>query len=451
MRVGETVGVAIPESTAVAPVPVAAAPSALAPDAYSPSGVQPPAGVPLDWKRHLPGPLRYAAVVGDALTQRSVAAVVALFHPPAPPPNPTESLARSQAILQAMAHQTSLETLPKLAVSTSSQPLAAKSLVQQGKAVVSAVSTALNVANQVYEVWPQGQAIAASLDVALSTGNYGSVNDLMKQLSLYQRGGAYAPGVFTAASPRYYDDNLWLGLDFLQAYQQTGNQDYLQHAEALFPFFEGGLSPAGGLHWVEKSAHMSRNTCSNGPAVEYALRLYQATRDPKYLTFAENCQTFLDTQMRSPEGLYYDNLGDDGHLDQTIYSYNQGTPIGADVLFYRITGDRHYLDQATQTAKAALAYFAQDDRLWKQSPAFNAIFFRNLLALDAVAPDPSYRQALNDYLARVWQQGRDPQTGLISQGGIGSYQGPGSYLDQGGLAQLFALSVLPEDKLLDVA
>lgn len=165
---------------------------------------------------------------------------------------------------------------------------------------------------------------------------------------------------------------------------------------------------------------------------------------------------FLNSRMRSPEGLYYDNLGDDGSLDKTFYTYNQGTPIGADVLWYRVTGDRKYLDRATQTAHAALDHFGKDDRLWRSAPAFNAIFFRNLLALDQIAPDPRYRQALDRYLDRAWRDGRAPQTGLFGQGGMGHYEDAGpangsNVLDQSGMAQMYALQAWPKEKLLDVA
>jgi predicted alpha-1,6-mannanase (GH76 family) len=195
---------------------------------------------------------------------------------------------------------------------------------------------------------------------------------------------------------------------------------------------------------------MTRNTCANGPAIQMALRLYMATKDEKYLDFAKNLDQFMNDKLRSPEGLYYDNLADNGELSKDIYTYNQGTPIGADVLWYRLTGDKKYLERATQTAKATLDYIGKDDRLWKGSPAFNAIFFRNLLALDQVAPDPRYRQTLDAYLDRAWKEGRDPQTGLFTQGGIGAYD-KGNILDQGGMAQLYALQAMPKDKLLDVA
>lgn len=302
------------------------------------------------------------------------------------------------------------------------------------------------------DAWPHGQGIGAALDMAQVTGDYKRVDDLMEGLQHYEMNGAYTASAHPLPGMgRFYDDNAWIGLDFMQAFQQTGNKDYLNHAQDLFKFIQQGLHKDGGLYWVENEKHMTRNTCSNGPAIEYALRLYMATKDEKYLQFAQGLDQFMNANLRSPEGLYWDNLGDDGSLSKDVYSYNQGTPIGADVLFYRVTRDPKYLERAKQTADAALKHFGEGDRLWKQAPCFNAIFFRNLMALDQVAPDPRYRQALESYTNRLWTEARDPKTGLFDQGGVGSYEKGANYLDQSGIAQLFALQAWPKDKLIDVA
>jgi rhamnogalacturonyl hydrolase YesR len=297
-------------------------------------------------------------------------------------------------------------------------------------------------------VWPVGQVLAGALDLAQLTGDYKPVDQAMAGLSLYKHGGAYAPSV--GGGNKLWDDNAWIGLDFMQAYAQTGNKDYVKAAEAMFPFMLEGLHKDGGLYWEENNPRMTRNTCGNGPAIQYALRLYMATKDEKYLDFAKNLDGFMNEKLRSPEGLYWDNLADNGELGKDIYSYNQGTPIGADVLWYRVTGDKKYLERATQTAQATLDHFAKNDGLWKQAPCFNAILFRNLMALDQVAPNPRYKATMDAYLERGWKEARDPETGLFNQGGIGAYSGHDA-LDQGGWVQMYALQDWPKDKLLDVA
>jgi rhamnogalacturonyl hydrolase YesR len=396
----------------------------VASDAYQGGKRVRTAGVQKDWRSHLPGFARYAAVIIEWHVSGLFQSIGHWFSHPAKPPDAKTPQARAEATWQAAEQQLGLPGQKGLFRTAPGSPF------------------------HPADAWPQGQAIAATLDIAQLTGNYTPVDQTMKALSLYQHGNAYTPGILSKPgnAPRYYDDNAWIGLDFMQAYAQTGNKDYLNHAESLFSFLQQGQSKDGGLYWVESAKSMSRNTCSNGPAIEMALRLYQATHDPKYLSFAKSCQKFLDDHMRSPEGMYYDNLGDDGTLSKKFYTYNQGTPIGADVLFNKVTGDHTYLDKATQTANATLDYLAKNHGLWKESPVFNAIFFRNLMALDAVAPNPRYKQALNQYLDRAWSEARDPKTGLFSQGGIGHYDGPGGTIDQSAMAQMYALAAWP-DKL----
>ena len=82
---------------------------------------------------------------------------------------------------------------------------------------------------------------------------------------------------------------------------------------------------------------------------------------------------------------------------------------------------------------------------------FNAILVRNLLALQSVAPDPSYLKTIDDYLERLWTDARNDETGLFTEGGIGAYEKdhPGSVIDQGAIAQMFAVRALPPDRWVE--
>jgi len=382
------------------------------------------AGVGEHWLENLPPWLRAGIAGGSAGVGRGAKDLLARvgIGEYTAPADPTSSRARAEATWSVIEHHFSVPGLSGVFGETPSGIIPAT-------------------------VWPHGQALAAALDLAELSGNYSTVDSLMKSLSAYKINGAYAPGLYaTDSSKRLWDDNAWLGLDFMQAYQQTGNQEYLRAAEGLMPFMQEGLHKDGGLYWEERAERMTRNTCANAPAMQLALRLYQATKKPEYLEFAKNLDAFMNTHLRSPEGLYYDNLGDDGKLEKAIYPYNQGAALGADVLMYQSTKEPKYLERAKQTANAALDYYGQDDRLWKTSPAFNAIFFRNLLVLDTIAPDPRYRQTLETYVERIWKEGRDSKTGALDKGGIGSYDPPG-LLDQSGFAQMNALLGWSKERL----
>ena len=82
--------------------------------------------------------------------------------------------------------------------------------------------------------------------------------------------------------------------------------------------------------------------------------------------------------------------------------------IGAGTLLYQITGDTSYLEQAEQTAAASVSYYSSGDNLYQQPDVFNAIFFRNLLALAKIDHDPGYARLAASYADTAWLQDRQP-------------------------------------------
>lgn len=290
--------------------------------------------------------------------------------------------------------------------------------------------------------WPYGQVMAASLDQAKIAGDYAEFDSLVQGLErLRHPDGGYASskGPLGILGARFYDDNAWLGLVFVQAALQSPDSGYLEKAEEIASFLRDAQQPDGGVLWEEGNPDPSYNTCTFGPTIELSLRLYQATGDQKHLDFARDLTDIMESKLRMPNGLYADLVKlETGKVDPTVYSYNQGTPVGAHKLWYDITGDETHLAKARETAAAALQHFGEEG-LWKQSPAFNAVFFRNLMQLE----DPAVDKALDSYLDKAWSQALDPATGLFNREGhgMGSYEGHGqlSTIDQAGLVQLYAL------------
>lgn len=297
-------------------------------------------------------------------------------------------------------------------------------------------------------VWPVSQFLAAALDVAVITGDQQPFVEAAAGVERYRAGDGYGAHPGAGTGGRYYDDNAWIGLDFVQAHLQTGESRWLDAASRVFRFVAEGEAPGGGVYWVEHPRR-TRHACSTAPAVELALHLYAATGDRDHLDFAERNDAWLQLHLRSPDDLVWDNVGDDGAVERTHWSYNQGTPVGAAVLLARATGDERHLDRADAMARAALAHYAADDRLWRQPAVFNAVFLRNLLLLHATRPLAAIPETLHRYLDRVWAEARDPATGLLLGGGIGRYEGGGA-IDQAGLVQLFALAAWPPDRWADV-
>jgi hypothetical protein len=292
-------------------------------------------------------------------------------------------------------------------------------------------------------LWPLSQVLAAAVDLSAITSDRTDVNELLRSLERYRADDGYAP--VPRARRCYFDDNAWVGLCFMQLHLQSGDDEFLRSARGVLSFVRRGEDPNGGVRWVE--GKRSLNTCSTAPAAELALRVHLADGDPDALSFARRALAWLDRNLLLPSGLYADRIDGTG-VDKTIWSYNQGAAAGAHALLYRATGDPEALVRAKEVARATLERF-DAPRLWRHPPIFNAVCFRNLLALDATSPVSGVRGTVRDYVGRAWREARDPKTGLLSAGGIGSYDGH-PLVDHAGLVQLFALQAWPRDRLSDV-
>jgi hypothetical protein len=217
---------------------------------------------------------------------------------------------------------------------------------------------------------------------------------------------------------RFFDDDAWLGLAALH----LGKRDLA--AEAL-AFVRTGQDAAGGFRWVEDAT--TQNTCSTASAAWLALELGDAD-------LAGRAMDWLNAALRTPEGLYMDRV-DEGRIDPTIWSYNQGAAVAALGLLGRE-------DRAATTAAASLALFT-GERLWREPPPFLAIWFRALLGNLAVRGETA--AVLERHTDRLLAEALDRATGLFTRGGVGSYDGNAT-IDQAAIVQLFAMRELEQGR-----
>ena len=154
---------------------------------------------------------------------------------------------------------------------------------------------------------------------------------------------------------RYYDDNGWMTWGFLRAYAATRNSQYLAIARRDFKFILSGESSAlgGGIFWHEQ-AKKSKNTCSNGPAIIDALKLYAITGQHAYRRTARQLYVWVNKHLLDyRDYLYFDNIALNGIIGRTKWTYNTGTMLIANCLFYRITHEKKYWRRANRLAAAA--------------------------------------------------------------------------------------------------
>lgn len=265
---------------------------------------------------------------------------------------------------------------------------------------------------------------------------------------------AYASYVkFAPQSDRFYDDNIWLGIDFLDLYLHTYQQSYLKKAEEIWRFVESGWDDklGGGIYWMEQKKE-SKNTCSNAPAVVYLMKLYEATKSNQYLDKAKQLYQWTKSNLQDPEDkTYWDNIKLDGKIDKAKYPYNTGQMIQAATLLYKHTTNKNYLKDAQETAEGGYKYFFDASKtiqsegksyptLKRSDSWFIAVMLRGYVELYDVDKNSVYLDTFRANLQYAWVNMRD-KDGLFSKDWSGKKQESENkkwLLDQFAIAEMFA-------------
>ncbi|WP_270089071.1 glycoside hydrolase family 76 protein [Sphingobacterium sp. SYP-B4668] len=148
----------------------------------------------------------------------------------------------------------------------------------------------------------------------------------------------------------FYDDMEWMGIAALNAYGATGDVRYKDLAVQLWNWIKVGWSDVkgGGIAWASGSKD-SKNACSNAPAIILVARLYQLDKNPEYLEWTHRIYNWMEKYLiDNSRGVVWDAYGN--FNEDNLYTYNQGTFIGAALELYKITKDVKYKNTAIRTA-----------------------------------------------------------------------------------------------------
>lgn len=268
--------------------------------------------------------------------------------------------------------------------------------------------------------WPFGALWTAVLAVAALPGAAGEgAREALP--ALRQAARAYwderpgrVPGyssyvVAAGGGDRFYDDNVWMGLNHLRDARLGGGDAAMAQAQKTWEFVWSGWDEqlGGGIYWCEQKP-VSKNTCCSGPAAVLALLLYEATGETDYLKRAQELYRWTAHTLADPaDGLYWDNIRvEGGTIEKTKWSYNTGTPIAAGVLLHRHTGQSSYLAEASASASKAVQHFAPDG-LYSDTPWFHSVLFRGLILLATAVGDHAHLRAVQRSVDQAWERARD--------------------------------------------
>jgi predicted alpha-1,6-mannanase (GH76 family) len=228
-------------------------------------------------------------------------------------------------------------------------------------------------------------------------------------------------GNFTS---RAIDDSEWWGLTWVQAYDLTGNQKYLDMAVTIADYVHGYWDTStcgGGVWWNAERTY--KNAVTNGLWIRLTAELHNRIHgDRVWLERSRTAWTwFSSSGMINASGLINDGLTDTcSNNGQTVWSYNQGMAIGAGLELWRATRDPHILATVRRLADAAIgagglvsngvlteSCDALDQTCDDNGKQFKGIFMRYWTDLVDTTHDQSYAAFLATQADTLWNDDRD--------------------------------------------
>jgi len=242
---------------------------------------------------------------------------------------------------------------------------------------------------------------------------------------------------------KYYDDEGWWVLAWVDAYDLTGNKLYLSMAESIFADMAASWDgTCGGGIWWSKDRNY-KNAIANELFLSAAAHL--ANRDSVgqagYLDWANReWMWFAKSGMINAQNLVNDGLRIDGGQQgagtctsngRTTWSYNQGVVVGGLVELAKLNSDPSLIGTAHNIATSAITSLVDSNgilhdscepaRCGADAPQFKGIFVRNLVALDVASPRPAYKSFVETNADAIWDKSRGPdgRLGLVWSGPFG--------------------------------
>ena len=224
---------------------------------------------------------------------------------------------------------------------------------------------------------------------------------------------------------KYYDDEGWWALAWIDAYDLTHDTKYLAMAQSIFEGMAGGWDETcgGGIWWSKDRKY--KNAIANELFLSVAAHLANRVKDVKYRDWAaKEWSWFRGSGMINGDHLVNDGLRIDASTGvctnngKTIWTYNQGVVLGGLAELSKGAGGMEAIAEAKAIADAALVHFADKDGVLHEpcepkcgadGIQFKGIFVRNLRELDGVAAEERYAKTFAVNAEAIWEKDRTPE------------------------------------------
>lgn len=216
----------------------------------------------------------------------------------------------------------------------------------------------------------------------------------------------------------FYDDEGWWALAWIQAYDVTGNQTFLDTAVEIFSdMMKGNDTGCGGGIWWDK-AKTYVNAIANELYLSVASHLANRVPAQKdfYLGIAKaQFDWFMATGMINAQGNINDGLLNSCKSNVgTVWSYNQGVILGGLVELNKASANATYISTAKSIANAAIKTLSTNGILHDpcepncgaDGNQFKGIFMRNLQILQTAAPEDDFLLFIKSNADSIWKNDR---------------------------------------------
>jgi predicted alpha-1,6-mannanase (GH76 family) len=214
----------------------------------------------------------------------------------------------------------------------------------------------------------------------------------------------------------FFDDESWMALALIRAYDVSNDHTYLDRAEALFADIDQNGRTNDGVWWNRE--HVEKATASNfGPAL-VAARLNERTGNDTYKQAAQEIYDYwYSTMVDRTTFQVADHIDPNGDVAWSKFTYNTGLAIGASIELWNITNNHEYLSHAysfgtylvtQQVASSSYGNVLHDDNCTGDCDAFKGVAYRNLAKLFELDTTQSqYGDVLVASANAIWGSARD--------------------------------------------
>lgn len=218
----------------------------------------------------------------------------------------------------------------------------------------------------------------------------------------------------------YYDDEGWWALAWLDAFELTADEKFLDMARIIFKDISKGWDAKckGGIYWKKGLGYKS--SISNELAMVLAVRLHQhcskVVGGRSYEKWAIDIWGWINSShLANYQGQIQDGIRDDCSTSHNVWTYNQGVLLSGLVYLHKITSDDSYLAHAHSIASAAIKHMTdgkgilvevlcEPDHCNADQDQFKGIFIRHLAVLHNYYPRTSYEDFIHRNATFIWEK-----------------------------------------------